>query len=157
MHTPDPRMRICFLALSTTTAQAQTTISPDLCANPYALNAAQRESCGDHSYPLIGTHPYTYGATAYEYDMPGGTATVVIPPESFDALTSSEQERAAFGIPPEPSQDSLEYARWRESLEHLQFPAPPPELMRARVSTECPRFTLTRSGLAIASHPKTKL
>lgn len=128
-----------FVSLPTTSALATTSpfgalasgpLFTDVCAtNPYKLDDEQREYCGEHSYPLTSVHQIAYGGTAYVYDVAESPVEVIIPPDSFNALTASEEERAAFSIPGPPSQDWKEYVTWRNNMENLHFPAAPDELI----------------------------
>src|SRR5271167_1754540 len=74
---------------STTSAQADTNVFGSLsnapifsqaCGNPYALTHEQRESCGEHSYPLTQVDSGAYGGTRYRYDLGDDTAVTVIIP-----------------------------------------------------------------------------
>ena len=120
---------LAFIGASPAAAHAQT-ISAGFCeVNAYRLTPQQRGFCGDHSYPLDEVHAVAYGGMAYTYDLPHITATAIIPPESFDAVTASEQERETFHIPTPPPAGTSQYAEWRKDMENVAYPAAPSELV----------------------------
>lgn len=105
--------------------------------DPYQEPASFDESCGDTIVFRTSISGRPDGGVNYNYSTRsrGGTVTVPIPPPGFDPVTASPAERAAYGVPPEPT-DISQQAAWANRAKRLHWSPPPPFF--AMIPTQAP-------------------
>jgi IPT/TIG domain len=95
----------------------------------YRSSSATRALCHVRTIPLSAVTTRRDGGHNYEYELNGSPITFVVPPAGFNAVTASQSEREAYGIPSQPPvTDTAAHDRWEEEI-HSFHPSAPPKAL----------------------------
>jgi len=105
--------------------------TPHACVglNVYHASSATRALCHVRTIPLSAITERADGGHDYHYEVGGSPITIAFPPAGFNAVTASQSEREAYGIPPEPvATETAAHARWEQEVHNFHTTAPPQAL-----------------------------
>jgi len=130
--------------------------TPHACVglNVYNASSATRTLCHVRTISLSAITERADGGHDYHYEVGGSPITIASPPPGFNAVTASQSEREAYGIPREPAITETEaHARWEQEIHNFHPSAPPQALyMPVRPAGATSSLALT-SELTPASAP----
>ncbi len=97
--------------------------------NAYRASSATRKLCHVRTIPLSTITGRPDGGHEYHYEVGGSPLTITVPPANFNAVTASQSEREAYGMPREPpATEKAAHAHWEQELRHFHPIAPPQAL-----------------------------
>ncbi len=125
--------------------------TPRICVglDVYRASSATRTLCHVRTIPLSAITERPDGGHEYHYEVGGSPITISSPPAGFNAVTASQGEREAYGIPREPTvTETAAHARWEQEIHHFYPSAPPTALYQPMLPAKAKNSSVLTSDLA---------
>ncbi len=120
----------------------------------YRATSATRALCHVRTIPLSAITKRADGGHEYHYEVGGSPITIAFPPAGFNAVTASQSEREAYGIPREPAvTETAAHARWEQEIHHFHPSAPPTALYQPVLPAKAKNSSVLTSELTPPGSP----